>query len=151
VDPGEIPDGDLRLELVRFAPHTIHVVPTYHFRMVHAATRTELGQINLRLGSSRHIEFHAGHVGYFVHSPYHGNGYATRSLRLLFGLARAHGLDPLWITCDPANTASQRTLNLVGARFVEIVDLPPDCVIYRDGKRRKMRFVLPLSVESAGV
>jgi predicted acetyltransferase len=58
--------------------------------------------------------------------------------------ARPHGLDPLWITCDPANSASQRTINLVGARFVEIVDLPPDCVIYRDGKRRKMRFVLPL-------
>ena len=76
---------------------------------------------------------------------------ATRSLRLLFGLARAHRLDPLWITCDPANTASQRTLHLVGAGFVEIVDLPPDCVIYRDGKRRKMRFVLPLSVESDGV
>ena len=141
---GELKDGDLTLEFVRFAPHAIHAVPAYHFRMVHTFAHTELGQINLRVGSSRHIEFHAGHVGYLVHPAHRGHRYAARSLRLLFGLAQAHRLNPLVITCDPGNTASQRTLDFVGASFVEVVDLPPECVIFQSGKRKKLRFVLSL-------
>src|SRR5271156_2403688 len=48
-DPRECRDGDLQLELTSFAPHLVHKVPTYHFRMVHAATAEELGSIRLRV------------------------------------------------------------------------------------------------------
>ena len=60
IDPGELRDGDLRLELARFAPHEVHKVPTYHFRMVHAETGEELGGINLRIGFSPHIDRMSG-------------------------------------------------------------------------------------------
>jgi len=53
-------------------------------------------------------------------------------------------LDPLWITCDPENVASQRTLELAGAEFVEIVDVPEHCIIHRKGHPRKCRYRLPL-------
>lgn len=135
-------DSELRLELAAFAPHPVHRVPTYHFRMVHAITGEELGAINLRVASTPHIERYAGHIGFSVHEEYRGHHYASRSVRLLMPFASSLGLNPLWITCDPENGASQRSLELAGAEFVEIVDVPPDCIIHQSGHPRKCRYRL---------
>jgi hypothetical protein len=56
-------DGDLRLQFVECAPHPVHKVPTYRFRMVHSQNSEELGGINLRPGSTPHLELYAGHIG----------------------------------------------------------------------------------------
>ena len=125
-----------------FGPHNVHKVPTYNFRMVHAVARVEMGGINLRVGSTPHIERYAGHIGYSVHPPFRGHRYATRSLRLIVPLTRRLGLDPLWITCDPENHASRRCLELAGAQFVEIVEVPADCVIHQSGHPMKCRYRL---------
>jgi tagatose 1,6-diphosphate aldolase len=77
-----------------------------------------------------------------VHPPHRGHRYASRSLRLLLPVARRLGLNPLWITRDPENLASRRTLELAGAEFVEIVDVPEDCVIRQSGHPRKCRYRL---------
>lgn len=138
----ELRDRDLRLELDYVAVHPVHKVPTYHFRMIHAATAEELGTLRLRVGSTPHILLYAGHIGYAVHPPHRGHRYAARSLLLAAPLARSLGLDPVWITCDPENVASRRTLELAGARFVEIVDVPADCVIHQSGHPRKCRYRL---------
>jgi len=135
-------DSDLVLELTRVAAHPVHRVPAYYFRMLHADTGEELGLINLRLGRGRHIMRHAGHVGYGVHSPHRGHRYAARSLRLLIPLARELGIAPLWITCDPENAASRRSAERAGATLAEIIDLPPTCVIARNGHPRKCRYRL---------
>ena len=142
IDPGELRDGELRLALDGFAVHLIHKVPTYHFRMMHAGTDEQLGGIRLRVGSTPHIELYAGHIGYNVLQRHRGHRYAMRSLVLLVPLARRLGLDPLWITCDPENHASRRTLELAGAQFVEIVDVPLNCVIRQGGHPRKCRYRL---------
>jgi predicted acetyltransferase len=133
---------DLMLELIEFAPHPIHKVPTYFFRMVHVLSHEELGNINLRVGSDPHIERYAGHIGYTVLPAHRGHRYASRSLCLLLPLARDLRLDPLWITCDPNNFASRRTCEIIGASLVEIVDVPENCIIYRSGHIRKCRYRL---------
>jgi predicted acetyltransferase len=142
VDPGVLVDGELRLTLTEFTYHVIHKVPTYHFRMVNSATDQEFGGIRLRLGSTPHIERYAGHIGYNVLPRHRGHHYAARSVRLLVPLSRRLGIDPLWITCDPQNHASRRTLEIVGAKFVEIVEVPLNCVIRQTGHPRKCRYRL---------
>jgi tagatose 1,6-diphosphate aldolase len=141
---GPFEDGELVLELAKFAPHPVHKVPTYYFRMVNAHSREELGGINLRVGSNSHIELYAGHVGYTVHPAHRGHKYAARSLRLLIPLARELRLDPLWITCDPDNIGSRRSCELAGAKLVEIIDVPETCVIYGSGHKQKCRYRLDL-------
>jgi predicted acetyltransferase len=84
-------------------------------------------------------------VGYAVHPQHRGRSYAARALRLLLPLANKLQINPLWITCDPENKASQQTLELVGAQFVGLVDVPVDCVIFRSGKTRKCRYRLSIS------
>jgi tagatose 1,6-diphosphate aldolase len=142
VSPGKLCEEELELELIQFALHPTHHVPTYQFRMVHIETREELGSIRLRVGSTPHVELYAGHVGYSVHPSHRGHRYAARALRLLLPLARELNLDPLWITCDPDNLASRRTLERAGAEFIEIVDVPENCIIHQSGHPRKCRYRL---------
>lgn len=135
--------GDLELRLTDYSVHPFHRVPTYSFRMMSESSGEEIGTINLRVGSTPHVERYAGHIGYGVHPAYRGHHYAARSLKLLLPLARKLGINPLWITCDPDNGASRRSLELAGAEFVEIVEVPKDCGIRRfGGKMRKCRYRL---------
>ena len=143
-NPGLLVDGDLALELVDIASHPVHKVLTYFFRMLHKDGRDELGLINFRAENNPHIELYAGHIGYGVHPEHRGRRYAARSLRLLLPFAGRLGIDPIWITCDPENIASRRSCELAGAKFVEIVDVPEDCVIHRNGHTRKCRYRLDL-------
>lgn len=140
--PGELSEGDLRLDLDSFALQPVHKVPAYHFRMVHKVTSEELGTIRLRVGSTRHIELYAGHVGYAVIESHRGHRYAARSVQLLMPFARRIGLNPLWITCDPENLASRRSLESIGAEFVEIIEVPKDCIIHQTGHPLKCRYRL---------
>jgi len=137
-------DRDLQLQFLRFAQHPVHRVATYFFHMVHAQTGEELGNINLRVSSIPHIERYAGHVGFSVHEAHRGQGYAARSVALLVPIAKELGFASLWITCDPENAASRRTLELAGAEFMETVDVPSDCIIFQSGHLRKCRYRLDL-------
>ena len=83
---------------------------------------------------------YGGHIGYGVLPRYRGHRYAARACKLLFPLARRHGLNPLWITCNPDNIASRRTCELAGGKLVEIVDLPEDIDMYQAGERQKCRY-----------
>src|SRR5712664_3108079 len=96
--------------------------------------------INLRVGSSPHIELYAGHVGYGVEPAHRGHRYASRALRLLIPVARELWLDPLWITCDPENIGSRRACEVAGAKVVEIVAVPATCIIHQSGHPKKCRY-----------
>ncbi len=143
--PGRLVDGDL--ELVLAARHPAdpvkRYVPDYEFQMRRTGTKTRLGLIRLRIGSARHLRY-AGHIGYEVDPPHRGHRYAARSCRLLLPFARAHGLKAAWLTVDPANTASIRTCELIGARYVETIRLPKDHEMYRRGARYRRRYQLSL-------
>jgi tagatose 1,6-diphosphate aldolase len=137
---GELREGDLRLVLSDIANHVYHKVPTFFFRMIAEPTGAQVGNINLRVGSTPHLERYGGQIGYGVDAPFRGHHYAARSVVLLVPLARRVGLDPVWITCDPDNVASRRSLEIAGAEFVEIVDVPEECGIFQSGHPRKCRY-----------
>jgi len=141
--PLELRHGDLELRFSDYLVHSFHRVPTYMFKMFSQQSELEMGQINLRIGSTPHLEQYAGHIGYSVHGAHRGHHYAARSVVLLIPLARRFGLNPIWITCDPENTASRRSLEIAGAEFVEIVEVPQTCGIRKfSGKLQKCRYRL---------
>jgi predicted acetyltransferase len=139
----ELRDEDLELRFDEFKEHIYHKVPTYYFRMMLLSAGLEAGTVNLRAGSTPHVLLYAGHIGYSVHEEFRGHRFAARSVKLLLPLARSLELDPLWITCDPENLASRRSLELAGGEFVEVVDVPETCGMRRyGGKTRKCRYRL---------
>jgi len=140
IEPGPLTDGDLELALVGQTRSYPSDVPVYNFEMRHPGSTVSMGRISLRIGNIEYILLYAGHIGYRVFPEYRGNHYAARSCHLLLPLARHHGLDPVWITCNPDNIASIRTCEILGATYTETVDLPQDIDMYTCGERQKCRY-----------
>lgn len=142
--PGPLRDGELVLDLAETSPPdpARGLSPAYHFRLV--AFRQHAGSLSLRIGHTASLELYAGHIGYEVEPRFRGRRYAERACRLVLPLARAHGLDPLWITCDPGNRPSRRTCERLGAELVEIVPVPSGSAMHRQGERWKCRYRLGL-------
>jgi len=143
-DPGVLIDDELTLVLREKRPAGGRWAPSYTFDMVHARTGRRMGSISLRIGEDKHLTHYAGHIGYGVESAFRGHRYAARSCKLLLPLALKHQINPVWITVNPDNTPSRRTCEIIGARMVEIVDLPPDTDMYKRGERRKCRYRVDL-------
>ena len=145
-DPGTLVDGDLRLILTERSggDPSRGLVPSYKFEMRSAGTGRKFGNVDLRIGDSRDLVMYSGHLGYSVLPEHRGNRYASRSCTLLLPLAREHGLEMLWITCNPDNVASSRTCEILGAELVEKVDLPRNTDAYRKGERQKLRYKIEL-------
>jgi predicted acetyltransferase len=145
-DPGRLIDDDLELILAEAysGNPARNYVPSYRFNLTRVGAITKIGEIELRIGNTQHINMYGGHIGYEVYRAWRGYHYAARSVRLLLPLARLHDLSTLWITCNPDNYASRRTCELAGFEFVEIVDLPTDTDMYQDGERQKCRYRLKL-------
>lgn len=126
--------------------------PAYHFWMrMNSLRRVPVrmaGGLSLRVGDSPNIRLYIGHIGYGVYPPARGHHLAERSVRLLLPLARNHGLDPLWITCNPDNLPSRRTCERLGAELVEEVRIPESHPLFQRGERRKCRYKLHVSAEA---
>ena len=136
-------DGDLRLILAERVPAqgSPWGVPAYTLRM-QIGSGAYVGRIRLRVGWSDEVIRYAGHVGYAVEAEHRGHRYAERACRMLVPLARAHEMDRLWITCQPANLASRRTLERLGARYMGLLDVPPEYPLDAGAERKKMCFSL---------
>jgi predicted acetyltransferase len=102
------------------------------------------GGLSLRLGHDENLDLYLGHIGYHVLPPARGKHYAERSCRLILPLARSHGFDELWITTNPDNAASRRTIERLGGILVNLVDVPPSNPLYGQGDRQKYRYRLAL-------
>ena len=145
LDPGRLIDQELELVLVGKASENpeIGIVPTYEFEMI-AGQNLKLGFLDLRVGNTDTLVLYRGHMGYGVEPEHRGNRYAARSCKLILPLAKRHGLTTLWITSDPDNKASRRTCEIVGADFVEIVQIPEDHDMRKRGDFRKCRYRIDL-------
>lgn len=109
-------------------------VPAYYFNIC-LPDGTAIGYCDLRIGHNQKL-YVGGNIGYGIDEPYRGHRYAAKACKLLFGLAKRHGLDYVIITCQPDNIASARTCEIAGGRFLEIVDIPEDNEMYAEGKRK---------------
>jgi predicted acetyltransferase len=120
-------------------------VPSYHFWMrLKTGPLKIAGGIGLRIGNTSNLRNYVGHVGYNVYPEARGQHLAERATRLLFPLAKKHGLKTLWITANPDNLASRRTCERLGGVLVNTVRLPADHELYLRGETVKCRYRIDL-------
>lgn len=138
-------DGELELSLAAREPLNPNIgwVPTYRFDM--RCGGRYAGSISLRIANTPEIVLYLGHIGYNVDVNYRGRHFAARSCRLVFPLAAQHGINPVWITCNPDNWASRRTCELAGGEMIEIVDVPPNNSLYHRGDFQKCRYKINMT------
>ena len=127
----------LRLDKVSEGNPVRNWVPAYYFTIMSHAGE-EMGTCDLRIGHND-LTYYGGNIGYRVHEAYRGHQYAGKACRLLFELAKKHGLEYLIITCNPDNIASYKTCEWVGCSFVEIAELPENSDMRRLGVKKKNR------------
>jgi len=141
-------DDDLKLVLAECQPPQTSAwrVPAYLFYLQNHSSQY-MGRIRLRVGWNDDIIKFAGQVGYAVEPAFRGRRYAGRACRLLLPLARQHGLEQLWITCQPDNLASRRTLQRLGAEFTGVLDVPLEYPLDAGLERKKACFRLHTSDE----
>jgi tagatose 1,6-diphosphate aldolase len=132
--------GQVRLRFVRIFPGdpSRGFVPGYHFRILDAAG-SDMGHINFRVGDNVHVQFFAGHVGYGILEAFRGHGYAREACRAIAPFVRSF-YEAVIITCDPDNRASIRTLERLGASFMDEVPVPPHDPNFQRGSRSKRRY-----------
>jgi tagatose 1,6-diphosphate aldolase len=137
---GRLVDGELELQLAAREPLNPNIgwVPTYRFDM--RSDGHYAGSISLRIANTDEIVLYLGHIGYNVDARFRGHHFAARSCRLLLPLAARHGINPLWITCNPDNWASRRSCELAGGELMEIVDVPASNSLYHRGDYQKCRY-----------
>lgn len=136
---------DLVLERITPADPATGWALTEHYAIVEKGSGQTAGTIRLRLSDTNDIRFYAGNIGYRVEEAYRGKHYAQQACMLLKARALEHGFRELWITCDPDNWPSRRTCERIGAKLVEIIDLPEELDMYQDGERQKCRYLWQLN------
>lgn len=118
-------------------------VPAYLFDIV-LHDGTAIGQIDIRLKSTPSLIKYGGQIGYGVDKPYRGRGYAVQACQLIKVVAKEQGFEELWITCNPNNIASVKTIEKLGASYVEHVDIPMGSELWQRGDREKLRYLWKL-------
>ncbi|MDE7010617.1 MAG: GNAT family N-acetyltransferase [Oscillospiraceae bacterium] len=117
--------------------------PAFHFDILDR-TGAQVGGCNLRLGHSGAL-YYAGNIGYRIDEPYRGRHYAGKACRLLFQLAKRHGMEYVIITCGLDNHPSRKTCEWLGGELLEIAELPEESEQRRltgDAHRCVFRFSL---------
>lgn len=142
IDPGHLHDGNLTLILQKTVPGIKEKawLPTYHFGLFVSRGEAAVGNIDLRVGYTKDIVMYGGNLAYGVFQEARGNKFAERGCRLLFPLARHHGMTEVWITCNPDNWPSRKTCERLGAELIETVQLPEHNDMYQRGEREKCRY-----------
>ena len=118
-------------------------LPTYYFNILSADLGTILGRCDLRIGNNKDTRY-AGNIGYAVYEPYRGHRYALKACKLLLELAGKHSMKKLIITCNPDNIASGRTCELLGAEYIETIDVPETHELFKMGEKRKRVYEIKL-------
>lgn len=138
-------DKEIYLRLYKTADKNIKegYVPAYHFKIVRCADDTEVGLCDLRIGHNDNTKY-GGNIGYEVYKSFRGNRYSLKACKLLFLLAKKHGMDEVIITCSPENIASRKTCEYCGAELVGIVDVPQWHKMYKSGQKMTCRYVVRL-------
>lgn len=113
-------------------------VPGYRFKILNEVGE-EVGHLNFRVGDSEHVRMAAGHVGFEIAERHRGSGYAGKAcLAAAPWIAKVSGT--VLITADPENLPSLRTIERIGAEFLDEVDVPKGDPHYLRGSFRKRRY-----------
>ena len=117
--------------------------PEYIFDIIEKNSGEAFGVAELRIGFSDWL-YYGGHVGYFVNEKCRNMGVATLACGIVANLARAHKFKKILITSSPANRASRRVCEKIGARLIRIAPLPEWHDLYIKGQRFECIYELTL-------
>jgi predicted acetyltransferase len=128
-------DGDLELMLKEIGKTSS--------RMVHQPSGVEVGGLNFRVGYTENVIQYRGNIGFTVFEKFRGHNYSARSCQLLLPLLKHLQFSPIWITCNVDNLPSRKSIEKLGATYVDTLSIPDSYEFvrfYPPEARKKLRF-----------
>lgn len=134
-------DGELDLAFDSYIPKekSTYFSPTYRYNIFLHGKIKSIGHVTLRTDDNE-ITKYAGHIGYEIVQKYRGHHYAQKACRIIAGFTRALGRETLLITCNTDNAPSFKTIEALGARYLDTCEIAHDSIAYRYNMRVKMRY-----------
>lgn len=127
----------LSLKRVDF-PGNYFSVPTVVYDIIVKDIEYPVGRIEYRVETGKDLVYY-GNIGYFINRAYRGNNYAFYACLKLLEIIDHN---EIYITCNPDNVASKRTIEKLGATFIERVDVDECHELYRYGEVQKDVYIL---------
>lgn len=109
----------MELELLEYIDKDLPKGFTPYFIYLIMNHGVEVGKITLRTGNDESL-YYAGHIGYTIYKEHRGHSYAYYACLLLQDLIE----EDVYVTCDPQNKASLRTIEKLGCEFIEETAIP---------------------------
>lgn len=110
----------MKLELLEYVHEHLPMGFTPYYIYAIMVDSIEVGRLIFREGTMQQHYFD-GHIGYHIDEAYRGHHYAYQACLLLQKQLQFH---QVILTCDPHNQASLRTIQKLGARYIETKVIP---------------------------
>ncbi len=114
------------------------LVPFYHFKITDR-DGVKVGYINFKVGDTNHVRQCVGHIGYEILPEYRGNSYSYFACNAIRPFIRVF-YDRVILTSDPENIPSIKTIEKLGANFLNEIMVPEYDPSYKSGSKRKRRY-----------
>lgn len=124
--------AEMELRLIHFDKGNEVEIPYYWYEIIPKALNKPVGKISIRLGDNYH-SYYNGHIGYEVDEEYRGHGFSYQAAKMVLPVAKAYGMERIYMVCDEDNTASYKTIEKLGAELVEKVVPPKDYFGWYEG------------------
>lgn len=121
-------------------PDDIFDVPTVVYDVYDQAIDKIVGRIEYRHETGRDLTYY-GNVGYLIYQKYRGQGYAYRACLALLEMLDS-SIETVYITCNPDNIASKKTIEKLGASYIGLVDVAVDHELYKYGETQKEVYLI---------
>lgn len=112
--------------------------PGYVFDIEVADLKRIVGRIEYRFETGRDLLYY-GHVGYVIYLPYRGNRFAEKACRAMIPILKemVGDIRSVMITCNPDNEPSKRTIENLGAIYIQRVKVDEDHELFEQGDTEK--------------
>lgn len=139
----ELDTPRLRLKVIAKEQGNEKEIPYYWYEILKKPDMTPVGKISIRIGHNYH-SYYNGNIGYEIDEAHRGRRYAKEAAGAVLEVARYHGMQKIYLTCEEENTASYRTIEGLGARLAEITEIPPDYFGWYEGIPRHRIYELEI-------
>lgn len=138
-----IKKDNMTLEILEKYPGDDTLLPFYYWGIY--VNDIFVGKISLRIGYNFHT-YYNGNIGYEIFPEYRGNHYAFIACQLILKVALAHKMKELILTCAEDNISSYKTIEQLGAEFIETADVPKEYFAWHVGIKRERIYKLYLNI-----
>lgn len=120
-----------------------NIIPYYYYAIILKETDKEIGKISIRIGHNKH-SYYNGNIGFEIYDEYRGFKYSLLASKMVLQIAKFHGMNYLYLSCDESNIASSKIIENLGANLIEVAVPPIDYIFYYKGMERQKIYKLNL-------